>query len=141
LSTTSSVRGQSKPTAATRVPISCARSSDGSERGTPASNARVAAVAGLLARLDLFPLFEHGRRSADLAAPARAPWQRPSRRREDVRMTPNQLRRDRVDRIGEVESSGLGGDLRVKHALKQNVAEFTGERSQVAAVDIASRAS
>jgi len=50
-------------------------------------------------------------------------------------MTPNQLRRDRVDRIGEVESSGLGGDLRVKHALKQNVAEFTGERSQVAAVD------
>ena len=61
------VRAQSKPTAATRVPISWARSSAGSAFGTPRSSDRRSPASCLLARLDLLPLLEHLARRVDAA--------------------------------------------------------------------------
>ena len=79
---------------------------------------------GLFARLDPFPLLEHGARR--VRAPARFGRARAAaRRREDVRMPADRASSmiASID-VGDVEPSGLGGDLRVKHALKQHVAEL-----------------
>ena len=37
--------------------------------------------------------------------------------------------------VGDVEPPGLGGDLRVEHALEQHVAELGRQRIEVAAID------
>ncbi len=50
-------------------------------------------------------------------------------------MTPDQLVDERIDDLGNGEGAGVTGQLRVKHALQQDVAEFALERGRVAAVD------
>ena len=69
-----------------------------------------------------------------VAAAAR-PRQRRARRREDVRMPPDEFLGDGVDRVGDLESPGLEGDLRLKDALKQDVAELALEPAEIAAID------
>ena len=41
-------------------------------------------------------------------------------------MAADQLVGHGIGHVGHVEASRLGGDLRVKHALKQHVAQFAG---------------
>ena len=55
--------------------------------------------------------------------------------REDVRMTTDELGGDGLDGVGEIESAVLGGQLRVKHALEQHVAEFALQRVEIATVE------
>jgi len=88
---------------------------------------------GLLARFDAFPLFEHNPRSfAPLVMGGR---ERTSGRREDVRMPADELRGDLLDDVGDGEASLAFCHLRVKDHLKQDVAQFSAEHVESAAVD------
>jgi len=56
-----------------------------------------------------------------------------------MRMPPDDLCGDRKNRVGEIEAAGLGGDLRVEHALKEHIPELTGQFLPVAAIDCLER--
>ena len=114
-----------------RLPILCARRSAGSERGTPASTPTFVVRRGLLARLDPFPLFEDTR----LVSGARFGRAGVARRREDVRMPADQLRRHLADDVGRIESSGRRRHFRVKDDLEEHVAKLAAERAEIAAFD------
>jgi len=90
---------------------------------------------GLFVGFQLFPLFEYGFRFPQPGPPSRATRERRARRREHVRMPPDELLTDRLDRVGDVELARLGGDLPLEHALKQHVAQLLDELIGVAAVD------
>jgi hypothetical protein len=93
------------------------------------------ALRGLLAGLEPLPLFDHGTRRARLAPRALGLRQRPAGRREDVRMATDELLGHEPHCIGEIEPAGLGGNLRLKHALEEHVPELAAERVEIAAVD------
>lgn len=81
------------------------------------------------------PLFAHGvgrRRLVPRPLTRREPA---SVRREDVRMAPNQFVGNRVDHIADPEAAGFGGQLRMEHTLKEDVAQLSAEVVQVAGID------
>src|SRR5262249_9651989 len=78
----------------------------------------------LLARLDLFPLFE------DLAGRVD-----PGPLSEHVRMPPDQLRADGPERVGDPEASLVGRDLREEHPFEQEVADLSLERVVIVRID------
>jgi len=75
-----------------------------------AQHALLSSRRSLFLRLELFPLLQHSLRRAGRAALARACKRTPVRLK-DVRVPPDQLVDDRLDRVRDVEAAALGGDL------------------------------
>ncbi len=125
MSTTSVVRAQSKPTAATRVPISCARSSDGSAFGTPREQRPRLAGVLLFARLDLLPLLDDlaaaCRRRA--ASPKTCGWRR---------ISFSLIARSESATVNRPSSSAI---LRQEDAFEDEVADLAAKRVVIAAID------
>ena len=90
---------------------------------------------GALSSLDAFPLLLHGRRRPDPFAARIVSRQPASGWREHMRVAANQLRRDGVNRVAKLERSRFGPDLRVKHDLKQHVAELLDKCLDIACVE------
>ena len=107
------------------MPISWARSSDGSAFGTPAQDRPALAGVGLLLRLDLLPLLEHLARRVE----------RPAGGIEDVRVAADQLGGDRRSESVTVKCPSSARDLREEHAFEDQVADLAAQRVGVAAVD------
>src|SRR6185437_12232513 len=54
---------------------------------------------------------------------------------EDMRVAANQFVTDRIERVFDVELSVFRGELRFKHRLQQQVAQFIGKAAPVARID------
>jgi len=112
------------------------RAQQGGERSRHAGkDAGRCARVGLLTRLHPRPLFDDRVGRVEAAASSCGGRKRASRRREHVRMTPDELVVDGAHRISHLEPSGFGGDLRLEHALEEHVAQFAPEAGEIAAVD------
>jgi hypothetical protein len=93
------------------------------ERAGDASQdtSRLASVC-LFAGLQLAPLIDDGTWRRDGGSGPSASWQYTPGRGEHVGMAADQLVGDGLGHVRDVEASCLGGNLRVEHALKQDVA-------------------
>ena len=123
---TSVARSQSKPTDAARLPYSYARSSPGSVLGTPPS---VVFGGGARRRaflaLEVFPAPEHflGRSRALGVA-------------EHVRMPPDELRRDRVDRVARPRTDRPPRRISARNTTSKSRSPSSSFRSsRIAAID------
>ena len=125
LSTTSSLRGQSKPTAATRLPISWARSREGRVAGTPASSDR-----GVPASVCSFALICSHCSTTSPALTNGRPWGSKMCGCRRISFVA-----DRRQRVHNRERSGVGGNLRQEHTFENQVADLASERRSIAAVD------
>jgi len=100
-----------------------------------AARASVGHVRCALTGLDLLPLLLDVRRGSDARATRIIRPKLPARRREHMRVPPDQLGRNRPNRVGQLKRAALGGDLCMKHHLEQHVAQLVGERRPVGCVD------
>ena len=109
---------QSKPTAATRVPISYACSSAGSAFGSPRSTDRVVPGVALLARLDLLPLLEDLIRRLDARPTCRT-------RADGGGSASSQIARSES---ATVKCAVVFGDPGEEHAFEDEVADLAAQR-------------